>query len=245
MNKARKLATVLLLALFLGGNLAAYQLSPLSVSYSPTGSDSIKAYTITNDTDSPIAVQMSAAKRFVNPDGSEYTEDAPQYFSIQPSKMIIKPQSSQIVRVQYRGPKTVTKELSFRLIAEQIAYSRGAQAESEGQTINFLFVYSTAAYVKPSKVIERVSSSVAKEDGNLKITLENTGSVHQLLSSLSITVTSNDNHTYTLTDEDMKGISGINLLTDSTVEVVIPVPEGMETSASFSADVSYDYKYSV
>ena len=129
--------------------LFAYQLSPLSATYDPTGAGSARVYTITNDSDSPIAIEINAYSRNIDLDGNEYTEDASAYFQIQPRRMIIRPQSSQLVRVQYRGPQTVTREMAYRIISEQIPYSVGASEEESGQMISFLFVSSTSAYVRP------------------------------------------------------------------------------------------------
>jgi len=228
--------------LLLAVDLYAYQLSPLSVTYSPSGIDSTKAYTITNDSDLPIAIEVKAYKRFIDTDGNEYTELAPQYFSIQPAKMIIRPQSSQIVRVQYRGPKTVTKEMSFRIVSEQITYSQGASLKQGNQMINFLFVYGTAAYVKPTKVIESVTGSAVYMDGKIEITIANTGSVHQILDNLSVTI-SDQSKSYKLTEEELEGLKGVNLLTDTRLIKTIECPEMIGGASSYRVDVKYSFSY--
>ena len=135
----RRVAAVLFVLLLLPFTLMAYQLSPLNVTYDPSGAGSAKVYTIVNDSDSLIAIEIQAMRRYIDIDGEEYTEEAPQYFSIQPAKMIIMPDSTQLVRVQYRGPSTVTKELSFRIISEQIPMPRGAQEEEIQSAILFDF----------------------------------------------------------------------------------------------------------
>ena len=159
--------------------------------------------------------------------------------------MIIRPDSTQLVRVQYRGPQTVTRELSFRIISEQIAMPRGAQDEESGQMISFLFVYSTSAYVKPSRVVESVTPSVTEtEDGKLEIVLDNTGSVHQMLNSLVITLAGDDGTSYTLTEDELAPLSGQNLLTNSKLRTVIEMPEVLSGAESIAAEISYDYTYS-
>lgn len=240
----RKFICVSIFVLLSISSLYAYQLSPLSAVYSPSGAASSKIYTIVNDSDSPIAIEINAMKRMINLDGTESTEDGSAYFSIQPSKMIIKPQSTQLVRAQYRGPRTVTKEQSFRIVASQIPYSTGAQDQSAGQTINFLFVYSTAAYVEPTRIIERVAATAAMEDGKLAISITNTGSVHQLLNSLSVTVKGDNGGSYTLTEDELGAMNGVNLLTDSTVRIEIDLPSELTGATAFTAEVAYDYTYS-
>lgn len=237
-------AFVLVLAL-LPMSLMAYQLSPLNATYDPTGAGSAKVYTIVNDSDSPIAIEVSAMKRSIDIDGNEYTEDASPYFTIQPAKMIIRPQATQLVRVQYRGPQALTQEQSFRIIAEQIAMPQSAQEQTSGQMISFLFVYSTSAYVRPSRIIESISSEAyINDEGRLEVMIHNTGSVHQLLNDIAITVTSSEGDSYAFTESDLESITGSNLLTDSSRRVIIDVPEILEGDTGLSAEVSYSYSYS-
>ena len=241
----RRLFALLFLLTFMSLALFAYQFSPLNVTFEPSGGGSAKVYTIVNDSDSAIAIEVSAVKRSITIDGEEYNEDASQYFTIQPSKMIINPQSTQLVRVQYRGPRTVTEELSFRIISEQIPYSTGAKSEGEGQMISFLFVYSTSAYVQPGKIVEKVETTASiNEDGKLEIVFTNKGSVHQLLNDLSVTIKGNNGSTYTWTDEDMGSIKGSNLLCGASLRIVMDVPSALSGAKSFTPEIKYNYSWS-
>ena len=241
----RRLFALLFLLTFMSLALFAYQFSPLNVTFEPSGGGSAKVYTIVNDSDSAIAIEVSAVKRSITIDGEEYNEHASQYFTIQPSKMIINPQSTQLVRVQYRGPRTVTEELSFRIISEQIPYSTGAKSEGEGQMISFLFVYSTSAYVQPGKIVEKVETTASiNEDGKLEIVFTNKGSVHQLLNDLSVTIKGNNGSNYTLTDEDMGAIKGSNLLCGASLRIVMDVPSALSGAKSFTPEIKYNYSWS-
>ena len=241
----RRLFALLFLLTFMSLALFAYQFSPLNVTFEPSGGGSAKVYTIVNDSDSAIAIEVSAVKRSITIDGEEYNEDASQYFTIQPSKMIINPQSTQLVRVQYRGPRTVTEELSFRIISEQIPYSTGAKSEGEGQMISFLFVYSTSAYVQPGKIVEKVETTASiNEDGKLEIVFNNKGSVHQLLNDLSVTIKGNNGSNYTLTYEDMGAIKGSNLLCGASLRIVMDVPSALSGAKSFTPEIKYNYSWS-
>ena len=241
MHKRIAAAFIMLLLPF---TLMAYQLSPLNVTYDPTGAGSAKVYTIVNDSDSPIAIEVRAEQRIIDIDGNEANQDGSAYFSIQPNRMIIRPDSTQLVRVQYRGPQTVTKELSFRIISEQIPMPRGAQDAESGQMISFLFVYSTSAYVKPSRIVESVTPSVTMtDDGKLEVVLENTGSVHQMLNTLSITLTGDNGEVYVLTEEELAPLAGQNLLTDSRLRTIIDTPSSLADAESITAEISYDFSY--
>ena len=241
----RRLFALLFLLTFMSLALFAYQFSPLNVTFEPSGGGSAKVYTIVNDSDSAIAIEVSAVKRSITIDGEEYNEDASQYFTIQPSKMIINPQSTQLVRVQYRGPRTVTEELSFRIISEQIPYSTGAKSEGEGQMISFLFVYSTSAYVQPGKIVEKVETTASiNEDEKLEIVSTNKRSLHQLLNDLSVTIKGNNGSNYTLTDEDMGAIKGSNLLCGASLRIVMDVPSALSGAKSFTPEIKYNYSWS-
>ena len=241
MHKRIAAAFIMLLLPF---TLMAYQLSPLNVTYDPTGAGSAKVYTIVNDSDSPIAIEVRAEQRIIDIDGNEANQDGSAYFSIQPNRMIIRPDSTQLVRVQYRGPQTVTKELSFRIISEQIPMPRGAQDAESGQMISFLFVYSTSAYVKPSRIVESVTPSVTvTDDGKLEVVLENTGSVHQMLNTLSIILAGDNGEEYVLTEEELVPLAGQNLLTDSRLRTIIDTPSSLADAESITAEISYDFSY--
>ena len=242
---AKRIVAALLLLVVTASALMAYQLSPLNVTYDPTGAGSAKVYTIVNDSDSPIAIEVRAEQRIIDIDGNEVNQDGSAYFSIQPNRMIIRPDSTQLVRVQYRGPQTVTSEMSFRIISEQIPMPRGAQEEEAGQMISFLFVYSTSAYVRPSRIVESVSPSVSvTDDGKLEIILENTGSVHQMLNDLSVELAGSNGASSSLSEEELQPLSDQNLLTNSQLRTVIEIPEALQGCDSIAASIDYDYEYS-
>ena len=238
----RALASVLVL-LFISSALMAYQLSPLNVTYAPTGADSAKVYTITNDSDSPIAIEVTAEQRIIDLDGNEVNQDGSAYFSIQPSRMIIPADTTQLVRVQYRGPSTVTRELSFRIVAEQIPYSQGRIASS-GSMFNFLYVFRASAYVLPSRVQEnvQVSSVVDNGDGTLAVTLTNNGNVHQILYDCEIRIRDGEGGEVTLSGSDaLPGISGSNILAGMSWTKDVPMPEGLASGSTYSASIDYDF----
>ena len=82
------------------------------------------------------------------------------------------------------------------------------------------------------------------EEGKLEIRIENTGSVHQMLNSLSVTVTGDNGASYALSEEEMGTINGQNLLAGSTLRIVIDIPEALSGASSYTAEVGYDYSYS-
>jgi fimbrial chaperone protein len=220
--------------------LFAFQFSPLEQSFAPTGANSTKTYTIVNDSNDSIAVEISALTRDMDRSGKEINESASAYFSIVPSKVILRPQSSQIVRVQYRGPRTVPTELSFRLRAEQIPYSQGRATEGQSM-FNFLYVYTTSLYVTPARSTARVEVDAAKptltSDGRqvMTLTLSNTGTIHQILNAVEIEVTNNATRQSVVYQGEALGfVNGLNLLAGKTVSVQVAWPQNMQFPANLA-----------
>lgn len=233
--------------------LFAFQFSPLEQTFSPTGANSTKTYTIVNDSNDSIAVEVSALTRDLTPQGQETNESAAAYFSIVPSKVILRPQSSQIVRVQYRGPRTVPTELSFRLRAEQIPYSQGRATEGQSM-FNFLYVYTTSLYVSPARTTTRIQVDSAKplitDDGSqaIELTISNTGTVHQILNQAQVELTNTATRQSIVYEESALGfVNGLNLLAGKSVKVQVAWPQTMQFPVNlanadrlFSAKISYN-----
>ena len=245
-SKKRVVLTLGLLLLIIS-SVHAYQFSPLEQSFQPTGAESTKTYTIVNDSNDSIAISITALIRDQDAQGNEVNTPADAYFSIVPNKLVVPPQSSWVVRVQYRGPRTVTNELSFRLKAEQIPYSQGRASTDKGM-FNFLYIYTTSLYVLPSRVVENVAirsvAASAMDDGSpaLGVTLANLGTVHQLLISAVVEIKDSKGNSVVLQGaEALPGIDGMNILAKKTVTKKVPWPEGLSRDAgvTYQATVKY------
>ena len=239
----KTLFIAVLLFLFAAVSAFAFQFEPLVQTFDVSGANATRTFTVTNDSDDIIAVVISALVRTQDENGDEVNSDASRYFNIQPSRILIQPQSSQIVRVQYRGPRTVTRELSFRIVAEQIPYSQGRIASS-GSMFNFLYVFRASAYVLPSQIQENVVVSAVADngDGTLSVTLSNNGNVHQILYDCELTLQDADGNTVTLTGSDaLPGISGANILAGTAWTKNIPMPQGLAAGSEYRASISYNF----
>lgn len=243
----KKVFTFVLLVILAVGSAYAFQFSPLEQTFSPTGADSTKSYTIVNDSDEDIAIVISALVRDQSDTGEEINSDASRYFSISPSKTVVRAHGTQIVRVQYRGPATVTSELSFRLKAEQVPYSQGRQAANTSM-FNFLYIYTTSLYVSPSKTVERLDvanvTPVIDGDGTRKMRLSiiNSGNVHQILIGAELTVMDPHGNRVIISGSDaLQGVDGINVLARKKLTKTIPWPDGLV----FSEDLAGKYQATI
>lgn len=246
-KRAKRTIVFLLFSCLLLSSVFAYQFSPLEQSFQPTGAESTKTYTIVNDSNDSIAISLSALIRDQDAQGNEINKPADAYFSIVPNKLVVPPQSSWVVRVQYRGPRTVTNELSFRLKAEQIPYSQGKNSSDKGM-FNFLYIYTTSLYVLPSRVVENVGvraiTPSSLEDGSpaLAVSLANLGTVHQLLISAVLEVKDSKGNAVVLQGaEALEGIDGMNILAKKSVTKKIPWPEGLsrDSGVTYQATIKY------
>lgn len=247
-NRTCKTLSVVLLILIASlSSLYAYQFSPLEQVFQPSGAESTKTYTIVNDSNDSIAISISAQIRDQDAQGNEINTPADAYFSIVPNKLVVPPQSSWVVRVQYRGPRTVTNELSFRLKAEQIPYSQGKSSTDKGM-FNFLYIYTTSLYVLPSKTVENVmvksiAPSVA-EDGSqtMAVTVTNVGTVHQLLVSSVLEVKDSTGNSVVLQGaEALPTLDGMNLLAKKSVTKQVPWPETLSRASGVTYQATIKY----
>lgn len=241
-NIFKKLGAIAFVSLISTVALFAFQFSPMEQTFTPTGAGNTKTYTIVNDSADTIAVQISALTRTQDANGNEQNTPADAYFSIVPNKCIVPPQTSQIIRVQYRGTTTVTREMPFRIKAEQILYSKGKAADDKSM-FNFLYIFSSSAYVSPSKDIERVSLrkvaasektvTVTNEDGTtteskedtMAVTVSNIGTIHQKLINAKFAVMDSKGNKVLLDDDaELSGLTGSNILAGRTVTYQIPWP---------------------
>lgn len=100
----RSIFLTVVLGVLLLTSVYAYQFSPLEQTFQPSGAESSKTYTIVNDSNDSIAISISALTRDQDAQGNEINAPADAYFSIVPNKLVVPPQSSWVVRVQYRRP---------------------------------------------------------------------------------------------------------------------------------------------
>lgn len=220
--------------------MPGFLLSPMEADFSTSGSASTRIYTVENDTDDPVAIWVKIRKQNVQ-EGEIVYEDGNAYFSVSPQKMIVKPQSTQLVRVQYRGPSVVPRELSFLFSFEQVPYELGKTTKAP---VQLAFVYSFAAYVAPSKIIERVSCSAEiTDEGMLRLRLRNEGNVHQVLNDLSVMLEDGDGNEYLLSSKELEGWSGKIISVAAEAEKEMALPLGFDGTDMISCRVTYDYEY--
>ena len=100
--------------------LSAFSFSPMTVSISPSGAAAVMTYKVTNESDQQTAVSIKVTTRVIDSSGKETNEPADKLFLVFPARVVLKANSSQNVKVQYRGPANISSEQAYRVIAEQL-----------------------------------------------------------------------------------------------------------------------------
>jgi fimbrial chaperone protein len=223
LNLKRSLILIALYLLVGITAISAFSFSPMTVSISPSGAAAVMTYKVTNESDQQTAVSIKVTTRAIAPNGKETNEPADKLFLVFPARVVLKPNSSQNVKVQYRGPATIVSEQAYRVIAEQLPVDFSKSASSG---VSILLTYVAALYVTPKNAAPKLV--VAKAEGiqkdgiqGLEVTVKNEGTGHALISN-SIIKIDNNGSVVTLAGEAMQALDGQNILAVSERVVFVP-----------------------
>jgi len=224
----------LLLLLLMAVNVPAFTLIPISATLEPTGKGSATTFKIENSSSNKVAFQVSILTREMDALGNETNQLVTNLFSVFPPQGTVPPMDSQTLRIVWKGDKIPGKELSFRLLAEELPVDFAPSGR--GVHINMLVRYMGALYVcpkgaKPDVRFVKCEHHQVAGKNYLVLTLENKGKTHQVLSDAALTLTPPEGAPVVLKGESLKGLEGENLLAESLRHLVIECPPGLEGKA--------------
>lgn len=246
MRTARVVRTCLLAAVFIAMAVAqatAFTFTPMSVSISPSGAQSVVTFRVTNDSDQQTAVALKVMTRTIDEKGVETNVAADKDFLVFPSRVVLKPNSFQSVKVQYRGNQAINTEASYRVIAEQLPVDF---SKSESSGVNILLRYVAALYVMPKGAEANVSFQTARgieQEGKrgIAVTIKNEGTRHALLFNPLIRIQqSSGSPSSELSGDLLQGIEGQNILSKSSRTFFVPWDSaviGAAYEGAFSAEI--------
>jgi fimbrial chaperone protein len=247
----------LLAVLFLANRPAfaslLFYLTPMISNFAPAGREASQAFQVVNTSkEQSAAIELYMAKREMAVDGSETyrLEEAENDFLIYPPQTFLKPGEAQTVRVTWLGDPNPSKELAYRIIAQQVPLdtdTRSTNAGGRQLSITTLVRYAGSVYITPEgSTPDVVLESAVHQKGKagvdeLAITFHNQGTAHALLQGVTLTITpvGQENKALTLTPENLKSINGENILAESKRRFVIPWPTGLPIG---DVKVTFDYK---
>ncbi len=203
-------------------NANALQMNPLSLVLKPSGGGAKQSVTVSNESNEPIAVQLSVTTR-QQVNNKEIRKPADHEFNIYPPQMIIPPRSTQKVRVEWLGAGQLPREKAYRLIAEQVFVS----LDNKNQTgVKMLMTLIGALYVQPNGMKSNLKVTNVKRHGNqLAVTVANSGNRHRLMKFATL-ILQNGAQTISIKGKQLLGLDGNNVLSGATKRFFIPLPKG-------------------
>ena len=228
----RLFGTVLLTLLVLGmaTPAMAFRLVPIEMEFAPAGRGATQTFRLENDTADPVAVEIRMMSRRMTEQGEDQLEDAADKFTVYPEQVVLQPNQSQSVRVQWTGEANPAKELAFRLVAEQLPVDLG-RAPPQGGQVRLLVRYVASLYVTPpgSKSDVKVVSVEPKstpQGKRLEVTVANRGTMRQILREPTLTVQAGSK-SIDLRGEQLTGMAGENVLAGGVRRFLIPMPAAL------------------
>ncbi len=230
------------LCLFISTNSYAFKFSPMSASIGVKSSDNSALFYLENDSAQPIAIQVSLAKREMDINGVETNSKIGNELTVYPTQLIIPASEKRSVKVFWSGKDIPSKELAYRLIAEQLPIEL-EKNKSKKASIKVLLRYVAALYVKAEDYSSEISIKEIKSiDKKISITVLNSGKKHQVLTNLNLKFTDEKkNKDIFFKPEELKGMTGENVLADSSRMFIFP-KEGKfsEINSSEKVKISFD-----
>jgi len=221
----------------------AFSFSPMTVSIGSSGATAVMTYKVNNDSNQQTAVSIKVTTRVIDETGKETNEPADKLFLVFPARVVLKPNSSQNVKVQYRGPATIAAEQSYRVFAEQLPVDF---SKSTSSGVSILLTYVTALYVTPKNaavklVIERAVGSQKDGKPGLNVTLKNDGTKHALISNPVIKINQPAGMpALEFIGESASAIDGQNILAKSIRTFFVPweaAVNGAAYEGAFDAEI--------
>ncbi len=217
--KNRSIMVSLFLLLGAGTAIAQLQFRPMNVDLSPEGRSSSATFTVSNPGKDPIAVRVRILTREIAEDGSERQNPVERgTFGLFPATVVLEAGQSRAVRLSWHGSAQPERELAYRILAEQVPVDFASDASGNDQvSIEIMFRYLGAVYVKPAGVAPKVVATVERTEtaGRANLILENVGTEHVVLHDLRVTITGRGESgpvDYPVDAEQLKGLSSANML---------------------------------
>ncbi len=217
----RRISILLLIAAVLAltaDDAGALRFSPFRVKFEPSGAESNQLFQVENNTAVPTAVQIRIADRQIDVDGGETMRDNEKDFAIYPAQMILPPQSTRSVRVQWVGDPNLKEERAYRIVAEQLPVNLSKE-KPKSSSVRVLVSYHGALFVTPPGLSQNVTldffgiTQEPEQRRMLELVLHNRGTQHALLRDLKLSIKDDRGNVVVLADETtLKGMTGETIL---------------------------------
>lgn len=224
----------------------AFKVEPISRTFTPIGSESTQSYDLISDRSEPQAVEVSVVKREIDLDGKETYVPADDDFLIYPPQVILKPGTTQTVRVTWVGDPDPKRELAYRLVSQQVPINL-KKPEVDKPTapkaqVEILIKYMGSLYIRPADaqpkvVLDSVIAQTDKGKPAIAMILDNQGSGRASLTTYSLNLTS-AGKTVILKPDQLKEVTNQNILANHKRRFIFPYPADLPQG---TVTATFDY----
>lgn len=212
----------LLLIILYPFNASAFKFSPMSLTITPANNERSAMVYLENDSNAPIAIQMSVAKRLMDKSGKEENPEETDDVDLYPSQLIIPAFEKKSVKVSWIGKELGLSEKAFRIIAEQLPIELDSKINKKKGNVKILLRYVGALYISPIKTQSSVNLlKFSLKENKLNFVFENKGTKHQVLGNLKLTFSKEKQKTIEMKSIELKNFSGENILANSEREFIL------------------------
>jgi fimbrial chaperone protein len=226
---------------FLGLNsaFAAFDISPIIVSVSPSGPDATASLTVSNSGNQKAPLQISIVNRNPDINGVENYEDSKdtgELFQIMPSQLILNPNEKRTIRITYVGDPKIKTEQAFRVISEEFPINVTDADKVKKKAVASIAImskYIGSLYVKPFGTAPDLSiQAEMTKDKKLELTFENKGTEHAILKDIKYkAILKSNKKEFPFPFESVQAIGVQNVLSGKNRKFTIPWPNGIPKEA--------------
>lgn len=219
--------------------LHAFKLSPMVAQFATEGDGKTTSFFIENTSEERVAVQIDIFYRTQDEAGKEVRTETKD-FTVYPSQIVLKPKQKRTIRVTWQGVQKVTKELAYRLVAEELPIDLQKKKKEQRTNINFLLKYVASLYVvpdgaKPKVVVKAAKKKKVKGQEMMELTLENKGKAHKVLNEIIIKAKSGKKEVL-VDQKSLEVFATENLLAETERTFLFPWPKGVAEKPTLEID---------
>lgn len=231
---------------FFPGAVLAFELVPISRQFESSGSGATQTYELVNQSREYVAVEMRTVSRQIDANGTETLTEAEDDFLIFPAQIILDPGARQSVRVSYIGDPAPSRELAYRLVAEQLPIEglglplkAPENAESSGQ-VRVLMKYQGSLYVRPPgaraklQVVEAAGKKLHDGAAQLDLKLANVGTARAEFDDHEIRINSQEKSSSWISLRSLKAAA---IMAGAERQVTLPWPAKLPWSKQPTVEI--------
>ena len=192
----KNIKLVILLILIAVVSSSAYTFGPSVVSLASSGNSSSYLYTISNQENRPIPIDIGIFKFSKDIDGNPIQgEEINDEFVIYPAQFILRKNEERSIQVRWVGDSEIKVEQSYTILCKEVALpEKKKEVTGFSANLNVLMNYAGRLYVRPKEassdiVIESIGAPLNdKGEQELEVVCINNGNLHGKLTNATFYV---------------------------------------------------------